>query len=396
MGSLGGIVSSPAANAFMTMLSTAAYNKPNYQYNADIDRQYADALAEAEAISRGGLGMFGEDYGAGLSSLGTARDRSQAGARRIAEQAAQLYGTRAGHVMGGIDRGAQDLTGRYDTNFQKLLQQSNQGYSGLEGRYKTREADILGQLEGLGAQERKDIERAFADLEAQQLGALNERGLAGSTVVGSVQGGLRERKGDELSRLNERLQNQRMNAMAGLSADTLGAAERGQQTGTQLGLDYQTNRLGADQALAASRAAYDASLSGDTAAARLGAMNNALNTQWMTDAAVADAQRDYANRRAGMYMDTTGQHLGVLTGMERMPPTPPSYLASQFGANSVQGPQAPTSLFANAGPIGAGIGLLGGLALAPFVPGANIPLSMLASGAASGGIGYGLQSAFGR
>lgn len=89
--------------------------------------------------------------------------------------------------------------------------------------FEGRESRLLGELEGSGEQERRDIIQRGGQSEQASLFALAERGLGGSTISSSVRRGSAQNLTADLARLEERLRGERFDAGAELSADTLAA-----------------------------------------------------------------------------------------------------------------------------------------------------------------------------
>lgn len=117
------------------------------------------------------------------------------------------------------------LTGYQDRSNNYLQQQAgvtDDVLTGYENRYQ-RGMDLLS---GLGTQEKRDIDESY-----QKLGAVNQqdmvnRGLTGTTIMPTMRAGVERERQDALSRVNERLQREKLMTDAGLSGDALGAQER--------------------------------------------------------------------------------------------------------------------------------------------------------------------------
>lgn len=93
---------------------------------------------------------------------------------------------------------------------------------GYLGRYQRN----LGRLEQLGAQERADITDRYDKQAAAGQQDLTNRGLANSTILGTMKLGVQREKSDALSRVHDRQQRELIDADARLSGDQLAFMER--------------------------------------------------------------------------------------------------------------------------------------------------------------------------
>lgn len=93
---------------------------------------------------------------------------------------------------------------------------------GYLGRYERG----LANLEGLGAQEKADVDQHYNRLGSSINQGLVTRGLNNSTVAATTSMGVARERNDAMSRVNERLQNQRLGLDAALSGDQLAFMER--------------------------------------------------------------------------------------------------------------------------------------------------------------------------
>lgn len=89
-----------------------------------------------------------------------------------------------------------------------------------------REHDVMGYLEGIGTQSKKDIERTFGEESGAAQSQLVERGLSGGGVGASIAHGFATRKADALARENERVGELKATTLSGLRSDTQMARER--------------------------------------------------------------------------------------------------------------------------------------------------------------------------
>lgn len=120
----------------------------------------------------------------------------------------------------------RDILSGYQTRYNNY----NQGAAGLRDDvltgYESRYQRGLGNLEGLGAQEKDDILRQYGELGAANQQDMVNRGLTGTTIMPTMRQGIMREQQNALSRVNERLQNQRLAIDASLSGDALSAQER--------------------------------------------------------------------------------------------------------------------------------------------------------------------------
>lgn len=115
--------------------------------------------------------------------------------------------------------GYQDRSNQYQENAAGLRDDVLNGY---DARYQRG----MQNLEGLGNQEKIDVQRQFGELAAANQQDLVNRGLTGTTIMPTMRQGILREQTDALSRINERLQNQRLGLDASLSGDGLSAQER--------------------------------------------------------------------------------------------------------------------------------------------------------------------------
>lgn len=122
----------------------------------------------------------------------------------------------AGQYQRAMDRANKANEQRY----QKILQ----GYDDLRGR-------VMGDLEGVGQQERADINRQYDQSAANARQYLVNRGFGNSNLwLNANQGTQRERMA-ALGRLNDRLRQQRSAADIGITQGRLGVMERRSDVG---------------------------------------------------------------------------------------------------------------------------------------------------------------------
>lgn len=137
------------------------------------------------------------------------------------------------------DQARNDLMSRYDTQS-----------GGLQKQYDRRVADLNKMLKGYGNQELADARQQGTNLTNQITGNLTGRGLSGTTLGAAGQAMGATNMQNNLSRINERLQGQKVGLAERTTGDALGFGERAFQGGIGLGQqnirdsrgDYENDR----------------------------------------------------------------------------------------------------------------------------------------------------------
>lgn len=193
------------------------------------------------------------------------------------------YAARTRGITNMFGQREEDLLGRWDTDAADLL-------SGFQERYDRG----MRNLAGLGQGERRDIDERFASRRSGVMSDMTNRGLTGSTVM---QGGIQNMdrlRGNELSDLNERLQQQRLNLDARLSGDMLGA----------------------QQASALARSGYAQGLTGDTLNAWTGLTGDEYANRQNLGLARMDFDRSLMEGRMGLLGQQSANRIGLQTGLQ--------------------------------------------------------------------------------
>ena len=102
----------------------------------------------------------------------------------------------------------------------------------------------MNALQGQGQQEAIDIQRRYGELGAANQQDMVNRGLTGTTIMPTMRQGIAREQEGALSRLNERLINQRIGMDSQLSGDALSAQERLGQSILQGTAGVQGDTLG--------------------------------------------------------------------------------------------------------------------------------------------------------
>jgi hypothetical protein len=98
------------------------------------------------------------------------------------------------------------------------------GYDDLRGR-------VMGDLAGVGAQEKADIERDYRSMGSDVQQSLINRGFGNSSLGATMQFGVNRERLGALGRLNDRLARQRSQFDVGITTGKLGAIERRSDVG---------------------------------------------------------------------------------------------------------------------------------------------------------------------
>jgi hypothetical protein len=181
-------------------------------------------IAKAEAALATDGGLIGEVRDIGAEGVDTARDFFEGTAAQLDELTGE---TKASLLANTAKFNAQSA--RTQRGFEDILDRAQ------------------GLVEGLGDQEREDINtRADASASAQQA-ALAARGLGGTTVTSSQDILSEESRSDQLGRLNERLVREQLGVEATFGLAGLGFQERTGQFGANLGLGTTALQQQGDQ-----------------------------------------------------------------------------------------------------------------------------------------------------
>lgn len=119
------------------------------------------------------------------------------------------------------------------------------GYKDMYGLYKAagdqaatdytnRLNNAMTYLNNAGAQEASDIRKGWTDQAAKGAQQLASLGMSGTTVAPTMAMGYQRESNADLSRLNERLQNQRLNTYGQYSGDVLGSKDKYTAGGTDI------------------------------------------------------------------------------------------------------------------------------------------------------------------
>lgn len=123
----------------------------------------------------------------------------------------------------------------YDQGRNDLMARHDQGAAGLQAGYDQRSKDLSGMLEGYGNQELKDARQSGQNMISGLQQDATSRGLSGTTVRGANTAMGWSNMQNDLGRINERLQGQKVGLAERTTGDALGFGERAFQGGVGLG-----------------------------------------------------------------------------------------------------------------------------------------------------------------
>lgn len=169
----------PIVQGLTGLFSMGEQDRLQSDYEADVDRQRAEALGVASQVGPETLATYDSGAMPALMELMGLRPRAMAGQRNVVQ--------------------------------------------GFRDRYNTAVSD----LEGYGRQMGRDIDRRFEEDLASRLSGMTQRGISSSTARASQSALNEELRNSEQRRLGEDLQRLRFSILPGLSGETLGAMERG-------------------------------------------------------------------------------------------------------------------------------------------------------------------------
>ncbi len=104
-----------------------------------------------------------------------------------------------------------------------MLATGQQGFADITQGFQDRYTRGMSMLEGMGAQERADINTQYDNLRSATHDQGVGRGLSGTSVMPSLQRGVARGRSDALGRMDERMRQQQIGLDAQLSGDWLGA-----------------------------------------------------------------------------------------------------------------------------------------------------------------------------
>jgi hypothetical protein len=142
------------------------------------------------------------------------------------------------------------------TGYAGLEAEGRAGAAGLVSDQEVRERQLIGMQEGLGEQERRDINQAYRAAWGDEQARLVQSGLMGTGVASSAALNITRERTGAIGRFEERIRGERLDLSERLSGETLQAKAGALEFGLGLGRE----RLGVEAELGAAGLAY-----GDTA-----------------------------------------------------------------------------------------------------------------------------------
>lgn len=120
----------------------------------------------------------------------------------------------------------QGLAGMYQQALDKANAANESRYKQIMGGYDDLRDRVMGDLEGVGAQERSDINRQYRGMAANAYQTMVNRGFANSTIPHTMRYGIERERSAAMGRLNDRLSQQRANYDSRLTEGKMGVMER--------------------------------------------------------------------------------------------------------------------------------------------------------------------------
>lgn len=142
----------------------------------------------------------------------------------------------AGGAGGGGGGAANGLSNEFQAAMNADKAENLRRYNNLLQGYQDRYNRGLANLEGQGAQQKRDINKQYDSLAAANQQSLVSRGLGNSTLVNNAATSNLRGRTDAVGRLEDALRAQRLALDAQLSGDILGVIERRNDEGPDLGL----------------------------------------------------------------------------------------------------------------------------------------------------------------
>lgn len=156
----------------------------------------------------------------------------------------EQYGTSASSTTTATPSNSQNLTTEYQKAFDEAKASNEKRYGDISTQYGTQRADYerrlatgMGFLDNAGLQQSKDIVANWEAQKGKGVQNLVDAGFYNSTVKPTMEMGYESQKQADLARLNESLNQQRLQTYGQLSGDVLNSNQRF--------LNFQENRTDA-------------------------------------------------------------------------------------------------------------------------------------------------------
>lgn len=202
------------------------------------------------------------------------------------------------------------------TTQQTELQQLRTQYDDLVNRYNQRDTELTQYLSGLGDAERESIEQRREQLKSQAKQDLLNRGITSTSALDAVMRGIETSSAQSLGQFEERLRQQKLDARATFSGETLAAQDQALQFGAgATGQNFAAGQQSVDSMQALAEMMSNQRLAGfqtqaELRKAALSSSNNALSSilGYKSDLAkIALGEKELASQEALGYAGLANQ-----------------------------------------------------------------------------------------
>ncbi len=222
--------------------------------------------AEQDALSR--LGINRDEV---LGAFDDLIQSTQSDFNSLIDEQAQGFGLRNEQVLGGFGDARTETLGTLQDRLDRML----------------------ASIEGVGEQERTDINQRSDERQAALRGELQSRGLGTSSLLLQSDATAERERGRELGNLSERIQRQRLGIIGEATGRIAGAQERFGFGTANLTAGLTGDALASNERLNQARISFDTALSGDRISAldRFGQQNRQIGSTF--DQAEIDRQNAF-------------------------------------------------------------------------------------------------------
>lgn len=128
----------------------------------------------------------------------------------------------------------QGIAGSYQAALDRANRANEQRYQQILAGYDALHGRVMGQLEGVGAAERGDIDREYRNAGSNVYSSLVRRGFGNSSLAHTMQQGVSREKMAAVGRMNDRLAQQRAGYDTAISQGKFGVMERRYDNGPDI------------------------------------------------------------------------------------------------------------------------------------------------------------------
>lgn len=178
--------------------------------------------------ANGGLGFLGGTGWAGTGNNTGSNAMQQGWAGDRVQEQANPFTQPSGGSAPMSPLGA--LANAYQTAQDEARQANEQRYENILGGYQDRWQRAMAQLQGVGDQQRKDLNQRYDNNKGAVDQSLIARGMSNSTVSDSLKMGNERERNNAINRLEESLTRERLGYDTGLQGDLLQFMERRNDT----------------------------------------------------------------------------------------------------------------------------------------------------------------------